>query len=52
MRKRRRRKEKSRYLKRIITLPVSRVFVSTRTTSSWWATSFTFLGRLGYNIQN
>ena len=36
-------------LERVITLPVSRVFVSTRTTSSWWATSFTCFGRLGYN---
>jgi hypothetical protein len=33
----------------LITLPVSRVLVRTRTTSSWWATSLTCLGRL---IQN
>lgn len=33
--------------RRVITLPVSSVFVSTRTTSSWWATSFTCFGRLG-----
>lgn len=34
---------------KIITLVVSSVFVRTRTTSSWWATSFTCFGRLIIN---